>query len=70
MGLSVGGPLVRWVGGWVAVVSCVCECSRACGRWSCYCLWYNSISFSPLHNRPALAKFEHEIMHPFAAVLL
>ena len=71
MGWSDGGWLVGYVGGWVAVVSCEGGCFPACGRWSCYCLWYNSsVLFSPLHNRPALAKFEYEITHPFAAVLL
>ena len=28
------------------------------------------ILFSPLYNRPALARFEYETTHPFAAVLL
>ena len=53
-----------------AVVSCVGECFRACGRWSCYyCLSSNSsILVSPLYNRPALAKFEYETTHPYAAV--
>ena len=68
VGWSVVGGLL---GGWVAVVSCEGECFRVCGRWSCYCLWYNSsILFSPLYNRPALAKFEYETTHLFAAVLL
>ena len=28
------------------------------------------VFFSPLYNRPALANFEYETTHPFAAVLL
>ena len=70
----VGRLAGGWLGGWVAVVSCVGKCFRACGRWRCYCLWYlwysSSILFSPRYNRPALAKFEYETEHPFAAVLL
>ena len=54
----------RFVRGWV--LSCLWEVELVC-----YCLWYNSsILFSPLYNRPALAKFERETTHPLDAVLL
>ena len=68
----VGWLAGGWLGGWVAVVSCVGECVRACGMGSCYFLWYNNNStlFSPLYNRPALAKSEYETTRPFVAVLL
>ena len=65
--MSVGG----WLGGWVGVVSLVGEC---------FCLWEVALFFSlgqcfafsatlrvRVRPRPALAKFEYEPRHLYAA---
>ena len=70
MGWSVDGRLIGWVGGWRSSRECVSAFVPVGGRAVIFFGTTAVFLFSPLHNRPALAKLEYEATHPFAAALL
>ena len=61
---------VDWVGGWRSFRAWVSAFVPVGGGTLLLYLVPQQYLFSPLYNRPALAKFEYETKRPFAAVLL